>query len=235
MKQKSPFLTKRKEFADRIGKQEIYDVVDHWPLFVGIKTLARTVEILDVFRSVVDVEGDIAEFGSHKGSNLIYLAKLCQIYGLKGKKKIHCFESFEGLTNFKPEDGVQDGNEGKYQGNLETLQQVIELFGYQDDIEIHQGFIENMLPPFLDQNPDKKFSFLYYDADLYEPCKVMLDLLHDKLSVGGVFVFDEYGLEEWPGETQAVDEFITEQGDRFAAEKPRNTARPGMILRKMRV
>ncbi len=80
----------------------------------------------------------------------------------------------------------------------------------------------------------RKFSFLYYDADLYEPCKVMLDLLHDKLSVGGVFVFDEYGLEEWPGETQAVDEFISANKDRFAVEKPAITTRPGMVLRKLK-
>jgi len=234
MKKQNPFLAKRKELSDQLGKQEIYDVVDHWPLYVGIRTLARTVEILDVFRSVADVEGDIAEFGSHKGSNLIYLAKLCQIYGLQGRKKIHCFESFEGLQNFKAEDGVQDGNQGKYQGNLQTLQKVIDLFGYQNDIDIHQGFIEDTLPVFLEKNPDKKFSFLYYDADLYEPCKVMLDLLHDKLSVGGVFVFDEYGLEEWPGETQAVDEFIAANKDRFAVEKPAITTRPGMVLRKLK-
>lgn len=234
MKQKSPFLLNRQKLSDRLGKQEIFDIVDHWPLYAGVKTLARTVEILDVFRSVADVEGDIAEFGSHKGANLIYLAKLCQIYGLRGKRKIHCFESFEGLTNFKPEDGQQQGNEGKYQGNLETLQQVIDLFGYQDDIEIHQGFIEDTLPPFLNKYPDKKFSFLYYDADLYEPCKVMLDLLHDRLSVGGVFVFDEYGLEEWPGETQAVDEFVAANPGRFSVEKPKITARPGLVLRKLK-
>jgi hypothetical protein len=233
MKQKSPFLTKRKQLSEELGKQEIYEVADHWPLYVGTKTLARTIEILDVFRSVADVEGDVAEFGSHKGANLIYLAKLAQVYDLLGSKKIHCFESFEGLTNFKAEDGLQDGNQGKYQGNLQVLKKIIDLFGYQDNIEIHQGFIEDTLPVFLQRYPDKKFSFLYYDADLYEPCKVMLDLLQDRLSVGGVFVFDEYGLEEWPGETQAVDEFIAAAGGRYAVEKPKITARPGMVLRKL--
>ncbi len=233
MASKSEFLTKRKNLSDSLGHQEIYCVVDHWPLYVGTKTLARTVEILDVFRSTLDVPGDIAEFGSHRGSNLIYLAKLAQIYGVIDQKRLHCFESFEGLTNFKEQDGVQDGNQGRYRGNLDVLNEVIALFNLQDRIVIHQGFIENTLPPFLKANPDRKFSFLYYDADLYEPCKVVLECLKDKLSVGGVFVFDEYGLEEWPGETKAVDEFL-QTTDAFKVEKPAITKRPGLVLRKIK-
>lgn len=233
MNKKSEFLTKRKELSSDLGKQEIYEVVDHWPLYVGTKTLARSVEILDIFRSVMNVEGDIAEFGSHKGANLIYLAKLAQVYNVLDKKQIHCFESFEGLTNFAEQDGSQQSNEGRYQGSLPLLKKIIALFGYDSAIRIHQGFIENTLPAFLEKNPDRKFSLIYYDADLYEPCKVVLDLLHDKLSVGGVFVFDEYGLEEWPGETRAVDEFIAST-DRFTVEKPAITRRPGLVLRKTR-
>lgn len=231
MQKKSEFLAKRKELSANLGKQEIYEVVDHWPLYVGTKTLARTIEILDIFRSVLNVEGDIAEFGSHKGSNVMYLAKLAQIYGVLDKKQIHCFESFEGLTNFAAEDGVQQANQGRYQGNRALLENVIELFNYTRSIQIHQGFIEDTLPMFLKQNPNHKFSFVYYDADLYEPCKVMLDLLRDKLSIGGVFVFDEYGLEEWPGETRAVDEFLAST-DAFSVERPGITRRPGMVLRR---
>ena len=231
MSTKGEFLTKRKALSDNLGPQEVYSVVDHWPLYVGTKTLARTVEILDVFRSTLAVPGDIAEFGSHRGSNIMYLAKLAQIYGVLDDKKLHCFESFEGLTNFSDEDGVQDGNQGRYRGNLSVLNEFINLFGYQQKILIHQGYIENTLPEFVKNYPEKRFSFLYYDADLYEPCKVVLECLNDKLSVGGVFVFDEYGLEEWPGETKAVDEFL-QKTDAFKVEKPCITKRPGLVLRK---
>lgn len=233
MASKSEFLSKRKALSENLGKQEIYSVVDHWPLYVGTKTLARTVEILDVFRSTLDVDGDIAEFGSHRGSNIMYLAKLAQIYGVIGRKKIHCFESFEGLTKFSEQDGNQSANEGRYRGSYNVLKEFIDLFGYGENILIHQGFIEDTLPPFLGQNPNLKFSFLYYDADLYEPCKVVLEHLCDKLSIGGVFVFDEYGLEEWPGETKAVDEFLATT-DKFKVEKPAITSRPGLVLRKIR-
>ena len=31
-----------------------------------------------------------------------------------------------------------------------------------------------------------------------------------KVSRGGVLLFDEYGILDWPGETAAVDEFLAE-------------------------
>ena len=106
-KKKNEFLIKRAALSANLGKQEIYDVVDHWPLYVGTRTLARSVEILDVFRSVLNIQGDIAEFGSHKGANVMYLAKLAQIYGVLGQKAVHCFDSFQGLTRFAENDGAQ--------------------------------------------------------------------------------------------------------------------------------
>lgn len=222
------FLRNRKILSEKMGSQELYSVIDQWPLYTGKKTLARMITILDLFKSIIDVEGDIAEFGSHKGANILFFAKLTEIYGIFDKKKVHCFE---GLTNFKKEDGNQENSQGRYQGNLAALKDVIELFEYNEAISIHKGFIEDTLPPFLEKNPDQRFSLIYYDADLYEPCKVVLDNLHQKLNVGGVFIFDEYGHEDWPGETQAVDEFIAAH-ENFAVEKPTMTEQPGLVLRK---
>ena len=216
-----------------MGPQELYSVIDQWPLYSGKKTLARTVAILDIFKSIIDVDGDIAEFGSHKGANLLYITKLAEIYGVLDKKQVHCFESFEGLTNFTEEDGNQDSSEGRYQGSLSALKDIIDLFEYKESITIHKGYIEDTLPSFLEKNPELRFSFIYYDADLYEPCKVVLDSLHDKLNVGGIFAFDEYGFEQWPGETRAVDEFIA-SNDSFKVEKPKITDQPGLVLRKIK-
>ena len=43
---------------------------------------------------------------------------------------------------------------------------------------------------------------------MYEPTKVGLECLWPKLSKGGIFLFDEYAIKEWAGETTAVDEFF---------------------------
>jgi hypothetical protein len=35
--------------------------------------------------------------------------------------------------------------------------------------------------------------------------------LWPRLSRGGIALFDEYGIPDWPGETRAVDEFFMDQ------------------------
>jgi len=40
---------------------------------------------------------------------------------------------------------------------------------------------------------------------------VSLEAIWPKISRGGVVLFDEYAIKNWPGETQAVDEFISDK------------------------
>ena len=46
--------------------------------------------------------------------------------------------------------------------------------------------------------------------DTEEPTFFALEKLWDRLVVGGVLIFDEYGINEWT-ESDAVDRFITER------------------------
>jgi hypothetical protein len=46
------------------------------------------------------------------------------------------------------------------------------------------------------------------DCDLYDPTRVTLQTFWPRLSRGGVILFDEYSIKEWPGETKAVDELL---------------------------
>ena len=62
------------------------------------------------------------------------------------------------------------------------------------------------------------------DLDLYEPTKIVLDLIMKRMIPGAIIVFDEYGFSEWAGETKAVDEFIEKY--RLKLVSPRNTFAP---------
>ena len=60
---------------------------------------------------------------------------------------------------------------------------------------------------------DQKFSFVLFDADLYNSTKFALDFVFPRLVNGGIMVFQDYEREEkleysW-GERQAVDEFFS--------------------------
>jgi dTDP-rhamnose C3-O-methyltransferase len=38
-----------------------------------------------------------------------------------------------------------------------------------------------------------------------------LEALWPRVNRGGVVIFDEYGIHDWPGETAAVDEFFADK------------------------
>ena len=83
------------------------------------------------------------------------------------------------------------------------------------------GDIRESLPRFIAEHPGLKINLVHIDVDLYEPTKVALEQCWPLMVSGGVVVLDEYAFLEWPGETQAVDEFIGSlpAGERSAIKK----------------
>ena len=203
------YLERRKAFAKKYGERELWSVIDHWPLYAGVSNIARNLAIADILRSTFEIPGHVAEFGSWRGTNLMYLAKLLRIYDALGSKQVHCFESFEGLSTFTPQDGSAESERGNYKGSYQELLDVIELYDMKDDVLIHKGLVQDTLGAVLAAQPELTFSFIYCDVDLYEPTKLILEQMDERLAKGGVFVLDEYNYENYPGETLAVREFLS--------------------------
>jgi len=55
--------------------------------------------------------------------------------------------------------------------------------------------------------------------------------LGDRLSVGGLILFDEYGFDDWPGETKAADEFLAEN-DMFSVIEVGAAEQPSLVIQK---
>lgn len=59
-------------------------------------------------------------------------------------------------------------------------------------------------------SPDTKFGFCHIDVDVYNSAKDIVDWIWDKMIVGGVIVFDDYGFYTCDG----VTKYVNEQRDR---------------------
>lgn len=226
-----PYFEKRMQFANDLGFPKLFNYVDHWPLYAGIQNIGRFLFVYESLKSVAGIQGDIIELGSWRGANLVWLAK-CQV-AFGGGKKVHCFDSFEGLTEFSVNDELSETGEyaelkNKYRGSFEELTQIIKL--YDLNIEIHKGYIEETVPKWAKLN--NSISFIYFDADLYSPAKTTLEYLAPKLTLGGVMLFDEYGTESWKGETKAVNEFL-EDNSNFEITIPTGCIQPALMLKKI--
>jgi len=228
------YLDERRQLSEKYGPRELWPVIDHWPLYAGIANIGRFMAIADAFRSTLDVPGNVAEFGSWRGANIMFLAKLLRVYDPNGCKTVHCFESFEGLESFTDEDGSAKSSRGTYQGSYEELTDLINLYRLQDDIVIHKGLIQETLPQVLSKKSPLTFSFIYCDTDLYEPTKVILELMHSRLAKGGLFAFDQWNNESWPGEGLAVNEFFEQFGESYDMQSVRNARQPTLIMKKIR-
>ena len=227
------YLEARKAFSAKVGTRELFSIIDHWPLYVGNGNIGRFLAIYEIVKQQLRVAGDIAEFGSWRGANLMFITKVMHFLDPNGAKRVHCFDNFEGLPEFSAADGDEQGRVGMYRGSLEEITASIELYGFTDTIAIHKGLIEDTLPAYLDANQATSFSLIYFDADLYEPAVTVLRHGHERLSRGGVFVFDEWNSEGWPGEGLAVREFMAKFGASYEMESVPGTRQPSLVLRKL--
>ena len=163
------YLSERRTVSEKYGPRELWSVIDQWPLYCGIANLGRFMAIADLLRSTLDIPGHVAEFSSWRGANVMFLTKLLKLYDPHGSKLVHCFDSFEGLETFTPEDGTAQAQAGAYKGSLEELTDMIGVCELGDDIVIHQGLIQETLPALLTEDGGMTFSFVYCDTDLFEP------------------------------------------------------------------
>ena len=90
--------------------------------------------------------------------------------------------------------------------SLEEINELLLKQGLAENVEIIKGDILNTLDQYLIENPHLKISLLHIDVDLYEPSKHILEELFEKVTKGGIIIFDDYGA--FAGTNKAVDEFF---------------------------
>lgn len=186
------YLARRSDLAARMPTPDLWTVADHWPLYAGIGNIGRYIAISDLLRTTLNVPGDVAEFGTWRGATLMLLAKLLRIHDPHGPKVVHCFDTFEGLGAFAEQDGTAVADAGRYRGDLDVIRAFIDLYELGDDIDIHQGLIEEEVPKLLAERPELSFSFVYCDTDLYESTMTILNHVAARVMPGDVIVFDEW-------------------------------------------
>jgi O-methyltransferase len=163
-----------------------------------------------------DVDGDFVEVGCNEGQSAVLIKKVIDSQG--SSKKLHVYDSFEGL----PSIGAIDGSTYK-KGDLATSEDVLRrnfaLHGL-DLPEIHKGWFEDTLPVSL----PGKICFAHLDGDLYESIMVSLRFVYDRLSSGAICLIDDYcdkainpqGWDYLPGVKKACDEFLSDKPEEIS-------------------
>jgi hypothetical protein len=207
----------------------------HFPVLARRQWLKRFLAHAELFKMTLEVPGDIAELGVYRGLGLFTWANLLETWCIGDRTKVvHGFDNWQGFTAVSPDD-CRPLVEGFFSPEQyeEELQSAIGIFDSdrfipgKPRIRLHKGQIESTVSQIA---PGIRFSLVHFDCDLYRPTKIALEALWPKISRGGVVIFDEYGIPDWPGETAAVDEFLAGKDLKLRTLSWTNT--PGAFLIK---
>lgn len=138
------------------------------------------------------VKGDIAEVGVYKGGTAEIIARA------KSNKKLHLFDTFEGLPR-----GTKYDVEALYEGRFNTVfQEVKDSLKGEKEIYFYKGLF-----PFTAKAVEKsRFSFVHLDVDLYKSTLDCLKFFYPRMNKGGIILCHDY--PSLPGISKAFDEFF---------------------------
>lgn len=120
---------------------------------------------------------------------------------------MHGFDWFKG-SPAPAENDCELVPEAGYESNKGMLLELIERQGLDHILKIHDLDIVTQLKPFFDEFKHLQFKCVFLDAGIYEVMKVAIPLFWERLTPGGVLIFDQYNFELGPGETIAIRECL---------------------------
>jgi hypothetical protein len=186
--------------------------------------IARQVAIGDLYRQTLHLPGSVLELGVRNGANLFYLARLMEVFGPAARRDPTCadrhifgFDTFGGFPEISPQDEgcgqwkeMRKGGVGTFSKEqfLADWDKFCRESAVGDRLHLVIGDVVETVPRFVDERSAPAIAMLYLDLDLYKPTLVALECLYPLVVPGGIVVFDEYGYRDFPGETQAVNEYF---------------------------
>ena len=185
----------------------VTDLLEHFTAYAGHMSLNRIFTLYELYKKVQNVAGHIAEVGVYKGAGTILFAKLVHIFESEALTQVHGFDWFEGT-------GQGGGNdtelvpEGGYKSDKELLMNLIEKQKLDHIIRINDFDVTKELKNFFEKHKHLQFKMVFLDAGIYEVMQICIPAFWERLTPGGVMIFDQYNHELGPGETLSVRELL---------------------------
>jgi O-methyltransferase len=175
----------RKEFAKALKKirsetELLLEDVEAYYIYMAVKRTQK-------------VPGDIAEVGVYKGGS----AKI--ICSAKGEKRLHLFDTFEGLPKVEDIDMIWPFYEGKFSASYDDVK---EYFKNDPNVFFYKGIFPGTSEPVK----EKTFSMVNLDVDTYESTRKCLEFFYNRMSPGGILISHDYMTAD--GVKKAFDDFF---------------------------
>ncbi len=162
------------------------------------KLLLETNEAFQLYQAVKNtakINGDIAEVGTYLGGS----AKI--ICAVKGNKKLHLFDTFDGLPEMSVWDRSPHFYKGQFASSVDFVKNFLKDF---NEVYLYKGLFPATSVPV----ENCTFSLVHLDVDLYEATAAGLTFFYSRMTKGGIIISHDY---DEPGVKKAVDDFFEDK------------------------
>ena len=202
------------------SSQHLFDSFNDFILSADTKVFGKLLARCLLLNQVKDIPGDIVECGVFKGTGLMTFLKAKKFLCPNGHKKVIGFDFFNSSDLLKTLQDIDreamatlfEGRNYEHKNkHEEILAEYILNCGFAEhEFELVAGDITQTSHEYVKDKPGFRISLLYIDLDLDVPSYETLNALWDKVSKGGIVVFDEYAFHKW-SEANGVDRFFKDK------------------------
>ena len=165
----------------------------------------RCYELWQISNRLKNMDAAIIEVGVWRGGTAALLAK-----ANNNNSPVYLCDTFEGVAKAGEKDNQYKGGE-----HADTSIETVEKLMKQLDISGYH-ILKGIFPDInADKVEDQKFKICHIDVDVYDSAKDIFNWVWQRMMVGGVVVFDDYGFAACAGITQLVNELANNTPDAF--------------------
>ena len=209
-------------------EKKVWDAENLFYLNSKTSRLAKFIYHYEIYKKIVDIPGDILEFGVFKGASFSRFLSFRKILENQDSRKIIGFDDFGTFTVKGTRDDKNFAK--KFNSTLgkgsdhKSLEKLLKKNNH-DNFELVKGDVVKTLPTYLKKNKGSKIALLHLDLDIFRPTKFVIGKLFSKMQKNGIILIDDYG--EIHGATKAIDDFFSKK--KFKIEKLNYYKRPSFI------
>jgi len=156
--------------------------------------------------------GHIVEFGTYRGGNAIFMAKVCQ--ELHPGVRVYALDTFEGMPPTDPTHDAHGPGDFKDAGYPE-LATAVKDFGL-DNLVLVRGRFEDTAEAALKEMSSVRLAHI--DCDIYSAVAYSYRASKPYMVDGGYWVFDDPLYSSCIGAMEAVEEHVIQADGKFAEQ-----------------
>ncbi|HEU5053371.1 MAG TPA: TylF/MycF/NovP-related O-methyltransferase [Hanamia sp.] len=155
-------------------------------------------EMVEIINNLDD-SASFIEIGVWRGGTAAIIGKKLSL--LNSNVPFYIADTFSGVVKVSTKDATYKGGE-----HADTSPEIVKMLlkNKYSNYKILAGIFPDETSKLIDTN--KSFGFCHIDVDVYDSAKDIVEWIWNKLIVGGIIVFDDYGYPTCTGITRYVNQ-----------------------------